>query len=65
MAFSRSLCLMRSAITITLLSISAVIRTANAAAGFEKDVLPYLEEHCLKCHDADVQKGDFTFSITH
>lgn len=30
-----------------------------AASDFDGAVQPYLDEHCTKCHDADVQKGDF------
>ncbi|MDZ4403086.1 DUF1592 domain-containing protein [Prosthecobacter sp.] len=29
------------------------------AAALDPKVQSYLETHCLKCHDADVQKGDF------
>ncbi len=32
---------------------------AAPAATLDPKVQTYFEEHCLKCHDADVQKGDF------
>lgn len=32
---------------------------AAPAAALDPKVQAYFEEHCLKCHDADVQKGDF------
>ncbi len=31
----------------------------SAAPALDSKVRAYLETHCLKCHDADVQKGDF------
>jgi mono/diheme cytochrome c family protein len=32
---------------------------AKADDGFEKIVQPFLKKHCVECHDAKVQKGDF------
>ncbi len=39
----------------------ALCVAGNAAptTGLDPKVQAYLETHCLKCHDADVQKGDF------
>ena len=36
-----------------------VAASAVAATDFDRVVQPYLEEHCTKCHDEDVQKGEF------
>ncbi len=32
---------------------------ALAESSLEKDIQPYLETHCLRCHGAEKQKGDF------
>ena len=32
---------------------------AEQAAGFDPKVRAYIETHCAKCHDAEVQKGEF------
>lgn len=32
---------------------------AIAAPSFEKDLQPFLDTHCVRCHGADKQKGDF------
>ena len=32
---------------------------AEQPAGFDPNVRAYIETHCAKCHDAEVQKGDF------
>lgn len=40
-------------------SFSIVAASAHAAVDFKQAVQLYLDEHCLKCHDEDVQKGDF------
>jgi len=43
-----------------LLSFSAFyLCIAAAHAALDPQVKAYFEEHCLKCHDDDVQKGDF------
>ena len=31
----------------------------SAAPSFEKDMLPYLEANCIRCHGPKKQKGDF------
>ncbi|MFT7638471.1 MAG: hypothetical protein ACI9G1_000194 [Pirellulaceae bacterium] len=32
---------------------------ALAESSFEKDIQPFLEAHCLRCHGAEKQEGDF------
>jgi len=46
---------------IRLTFVAALLFTGTAARGVTLDpmVHTYFEQHCLKCHDADVQKGDF------
>lgn len=41
------------------LEVLAPHATWSAASALDPKVQAYLETHCLKCHDADVQKGDF------
>src|SRR6476620_9820206 len=36
-------------------------KKAEAAAAFDKQVVPFLKKHCLECHGADVQEGDIRF----
>ena len=31
---------------------------SDSIAGFEKRVLPFLQDHCFECHGEDEQKGD-------
>ncbi|EMI56237.1 DUF1592 domain-containing protein [Rhodopirellula sallentina] len=33
--------------------------TAENTRSFEQVVLPFIQEHCLDCHDASTQQGDF------
>ncbi|MFN0076970.1 MAG: DUF1592 domain-containing protein [Prosthecobacter sp.] len=43
-----------------LLPFSALsLWTSASHAALDPQVSTYFEQHCLKCHDADVQKGDF------
>src|SRR6267378_4194533 len=35
--------------------------TAQAAPDFSREVRPLLEQHCLKCHGAEKQKGGLRF----
>jgi Protein of unknown function (DUF1592)/Protein of unknown function (DUF1588)/Protein of unknown function (DUF1587)/Protein of unknown function (DUF1585)/Protein of unknown function (DUF1595)/Planctomycete cytochrome C len=45
---------------LTLLSVFVVLHSSVAAApALDPSVSAYFEEHCNKCHDADLQKGDF------
>jgi hypothetical protein len=39
----------------SFLSVSA----AGETVAFERTMQPFLKEHCLRCHDAEKQKGDF------
>ncbi len=34
-------------------------RVALAVSSFEKELLPYLENHCLRCHSEEKQEGEF------
>lgn len=34
-----------------------------AAPSFEKDIQPYLNAHCLECHNDKTQKGDFRLDV--
>ncbi|MDF1810651.1 MAG: DUF1592 domain-containing protein [Verrucomicrobiales bacterium] len=36
-----------------------LFRSLQAAPDFEKEIQPFLDRHCVRCHDADKQKGDF------
>jgi len=48
---------------INLLGLAAAWSISFAAAAeppaFEQTMLPFLKEHCFRCHDAKKQKGDF------
>ncbi|QDU99253.1 DUF1592 domain-containing protein [Lignipirellula cremea] len=33
--------------------------TAAASADFEKQILPFMQQHCVRCHNADKQEGEF------
>ena len=33
--------------------------SASAQSSFEKDLQPYLKTHCIRCHNAEKQEGDF------
>jgi len=50
-------------ISLLLISVTFVLAVEGHAdeskAAFDKAVLPYFETHCLRCHNADKQKGDF------
>ncbi len=50
--------------SLLLFAISAIIQLPiNSTAvdlSFESYVKPFLENHCLDCHDADTQKGDLS-----
>ncbi len=37
----------------------AIVASATPEAAFKKDLLPFLETHCIRCHGEDKQKGDF------
>jgi len=34
------------------------LQAADDSVSFEKDVMPFLDTYCYRCHDDDVQKGD-------
>jgi hypothetical protein len=43
--------------------LAAVSLTGAAALTYEKDVLPILEKHCVKCHNNDKMKGGVSVDI--
>ena len=48
-----------SILAATCLSATVFSAFGAPAAALDPGVQSYFETHCLKCHDADVQKGDF------
>jgi mono/diheme cytochrome c family protein len=44
---------------LTLWSLSAAGAEPDSARDFERDVRPFLQRHCLKCHDAKAAKAGF------
>lgn len=49
----------RQAISLFLpLALGVEIQAADSP-DFEKDVAPFLEQHCVRCHGQDKQRGDF------
>lgn len=45
--------------TLPFLLISATAFAADPDPSFSKDVEPFFQEHCIRCHGEDKQKGDF------
>ena len=49
-----------------LITVGAILTGAAqcpaADNGFERALLPLLENHCLNCHDEDAQKGDLALN---
>jgi hypothetical protein len=43
---------------LLMLCVAASLRVA-AAVDFKQEILPILEEHCLKCHGPEKQKSEF------
>ena len=50
-------------IIIVILSGSGFCPAADN--GFERALLPLLENHCFDCHDADTQQGDLALHTLH
>jgi len=47
----------------TLVSVTLVLANSSAqAANVPPLLLPFLEQHCTECHDADVSKGDLNLA---
>ena len=46
-----------------VISLVTIVATSAYGAGepasFDQAVLPFLNEHCIRCHGAEKQKGDF------
>lgn len=50
--------------TLTSLLLTTVAHAAHGAtspAEFDKSLLPYLQTHCVRCHNAEKQEGEFRF----
>ncbi|WP_145089567.1 DUF1592 domain-containing protein [Rosistilla carotiformis] len=39
------------------------LRAASAEPSLEKDLQPFLDAHCMRCHDANVQEGEFRLDV--
>jgi hypothetical protein len=50
----------RTAWSLTALLLLMVSNVFAADNGFERALLPLLQNHCFDCHDEDTQKGDLT-----
>ncbi len=48
---------------LVVLLILATSTSVFAEPSFDKDLKPFLEKHCVRCHNAKVQEGDFRFDI--
>ncbi len=48
----------RSAFPLLTVLLSSGVTVAADQPMFEKDILPLFQNHCVKCHGADKQKGD-------
>src|SRR5436190_10792941 len=46
---------------LVMLAIAFAASTGGAAPDFSRDVRPLLEQHCLKCHGPEKQKGGLRF----
>ena len=44
--------------SLPLVFLSVLVAPLSASDGFDTLVTPFLEEHCLKCHGEEKQKGD-------
>lgn len=54
---------LRLSTAVSLLAAASAIATAQATSApvtaLDPKVTAYIQQHCLECHDADTQKGDF------
>ena len=53
-----SMCSIRKQLIIVGAILSGTALCPAADSGFERELLPLLENHCFDCHDEDTQKGD-------
>ena len=52
---------LRFHLTLLLILVSSV--SVFAEPSFERDLQPYLEKHCVRCHNEKVQEGEFRFDV--
>ncbi len=50
---------MRLSLWALLFAVSTAANATDGVAGFELSVQPFFEAHCLRCHNAQKQEGDF------
>jgi hypothetical protein len=50
-------------IELSSLALPAAVRAADRPVVFETDIVPLLEKHCLKCHQAGKAKGGLDVSL--
>ena len=48
-------------LTLGLAGGVAAVELEPDTAGYEAQILPFMNRYCLECHDEDVQKGDVRF----
>ena len=56
---------MRHCLTTILLIILCVTCTADEKLDFAADVVPILQEHCLRCHSSNNRKGDVSLETVN
>lgn len=49
--------ILRFTLSLLLVLVSSI--AVNAEPSFDKDLQPFLAQHCLRCHNEKVQEGDF------
>ena len=50
---------MRLSLWALLFAVNTEANAADGVAGFDQSVLPFIETHCLRCHNAQKQEGKF------
>jgi hypothetical protein len=49
--------------TTLLLILASSASVFAEESSFERDLQPFLKKHCMRCHNGNVQKGDFRFDV--
>lgn len=44
---------------LLLIAVAQEAQSATSPAEFDKALLPYLQTHCLRCHNGEKQEGEF------